>query len=176
MRNRIILVTGGARSGKSRYALDRAEGATKRAFIATAEPADDEMRRRISRHQEERGSGYHTVEEPLDPAAALRRIPADTEVAVMDCLTVWLGNLMHHRPRAADDYAEAGAFLEALKTPPCELVIVSNEVGMGLVPETALGRRFRDLAGQINQAVATAADEVVFMVSGVPLVTKGKGK
>ena len=174
--NRIVLITGGARSGKSRYALNEAERASKRAFIATAERTDDEMRARISRHQKERGSAYITVEEPLDLASALDRIPADIEVAVVDCLTVWLGNLMHYRSSAKDAYDEVDAFLGVIKAPPCKLVIVSNEVGMGLVPESAMGRRFRDLAGQVNQAVAAMADRVVFMVSGVPIPAKGNGE
>jgi adenosylcobinamide kinase / adenosylcobinamide-phosphate guanylyltransferase len=174
--NRVVLITGGARSGKSRYALTRTASATKRAFIATAECTDDEMRLRIDRHREERGSAFLTLEEPLDLASALGRIPTDTEVTVVDCLTVWLGNLMHYRSNDTDDYVEVRAFLEAVETPPCRLIIVSNEVGMGLVPETAMGRRFRDLAGQVNQAVAAVADEVVFMVSGVPVITKDKRK
>lgn len=171
--SRVVLVTGGARSGKSRYALDEAARATKRAFIATAECTDDEMRRRISLHQAKRGKAYLTIEEPLELSAALRRIPADTEVAVVDCLTVWLGNLMHHRADARDDYAEVRAFLSAIETPPCDLIVVSNEVGMGIVPKTAMGRRFRDLSGQVNQAVAAVADKVVFMVSGIPILAKG---
>ena len=171
--NEVTFITGGARSGKSRYALERAQAAHRKVFIATAEITDDEMRHRIDLHRQERGDEFFTMEEPLDLANALQRIPPGTEIAVVDCLTVWLGNLMFRRPCETDDYAEVKAFLGALRQPPCSLVIVSNEVGMGLVPETPLGRRFRDLAGRVNQAVAHLSHNAIFMVSGMPIQTKG---
>jgi adenosylcobinamide kinase/adenosylcobinamide-phosphate guanylyltransferase len=174
--NGITFVTGGARSGKSRYAIETAERRSRKAFIATAESTDDEMRRRIERHQVERGEGFITIEEPIDLAGALLKLPKETEIAVVDCLTVWLGNLMHYRKNPSDEYAEVHDFLNALQKPPCPLVIVSNETGMGLVPDTPLGRRFRDLAGTVNQAAARMADRVVFMVSGIPLFIKGSDK
>jgi adenosylcobinamide kinase / adenosylcobinamide-phosphate guanylyltransferase len=170
--NDIILVTGGARSGKSRFALELAKTTTRKAFIATAQPVDDEMRRRIEKHRLERGEGFLTVEEPLDLAGVLGRLDPKTEIAVVDCLTVWLGNLMHiHGPREAL-YEEGVSFLAALRTPPCRLVIVTNEVGSGLVPENELARCYRDLSGLLNQSVARLAACVVFMVSGVPLTIK----
>ena len=171
--NDITFITGGARSGKSRYALERTRAARRKVFIATAEITDDEMRQRIERHREERGNEFSTIEEPLDLANAMNRIPPDTEIAVVDCLTVWLGNLMFRRPCETDDYAEVEAFLAVLRDPPCSMVIVSNEVGMGLVPETPLGRRFRDVAGRVNQAVAHLSHTAIFMVSGMPIQTKG---
>ena len=173
----ITLVTGGARSGKSRYALDLAERFARRAFIATAEPIDDELRERIRQHRQERGTAYTNLEEPVDLAAALRRIPAGTEVAVVDCLTIWLGNLVHRRgdelcgdPR---EYPEIVAFLAALATPPCRLVVVTNEVGLGIIPANALARSFAELAGRLNQQLAARAEHVVLMVSGLPLALKG---
>ncbi len=171
--NSVVLITGGARSGKSHHSLELSSWATEKAFIATAEPSDDEMRLRIKQHRAERGNGFRTLEEPLDLAGAIRSLRPDTQVAVVDCLTVWLGNLMHYRGIENDLLSEVDSFLAAIKDPPCELVIVSNELGMGLVPEGEMGRRFRDLAGRVNQEVAGIANKVVFMVSGIPLVVKG---
>jgi adenosylcobinamide kinase/adenosylcobinamide-phosphate guanylyltransferase len=177
-RRKVTLVTGGARSGKSRYALELAAPYPQRAFVATAEAIDDEMRDRIRRHRDERGEFYATVEEPVDLAAALGRLPAGTGVAVVDCLTVWLGNLVYRRGEgnaAAElgDLPEVGAFLAAVSAPPCSLVLVSNEVGLGVVPENALARGYVDLLGRINQEVAARAERVVFLVSGLPLALKG---
>ncbi|MCP4675296.1 MAG: bifunctional adenosylcobinamide kinase/adenosylcobinamide-phosphate guanylyltransferase [Deltaproteobacteria bacterium] len=170
--NRIVLITGGARSGKSHHAIELSSWATEKAFIATAEPTDEEMHNRIEQHRAERGNDFRTLEEPLDLAAAISSLRPDTQIAVVDCLTVWLGNLMHHR--SIEDYLcpEVTSFLSAIKESPCELVIVSNELGMGLVPEGEMGRRFRDLAGRVNQEVARIANKVVFMVSGIPVVIK----
>ena len=168
----VTLITGGARSGKSRYALDLAKGVEKKSFIATATPSDDEMQKRIARHREERSHAFRTVEAPVDLAGAIQSIRSSTEVAVVDCLTVWLGNLTHRHGISENSYPEVGALLKILEAPPLELIIVSNELGMGLVPATEVGRHFRDLAGQVNQAVAQRADRVFFMVSGIPLITK----
>jgi adenosylcobinamide kinase/adenosylcobinamide-phosphate guanylyltransferase len=212
---RIVLFTGGGRSGKSRQAMERALAyPAPRAFIATAEPLDDEMRERIERHRRERGGTFETIEEPVDLAGALRRVRPGTTVALIDCLTVWLGNVMHRRGEAARDYPEIAAFVAALKemeaasspprrgdaedkpgvlpsnsqdtarrlgvsavtrAPSCDLIIVTNEVGMGIIPaDNELSRRFRDQAGWLNQAVAEIADEVVLVVSGIPVVIKDK--
>jgi adenosylcobinamide kinase/adenosylcobinamide-phosphate guanylyltransferase len=170
----ITLVTGGARSGKSRYALARAQRYEKKAFIATAEVTDEEMRSRIEKHRAERGDSFATIEVPLALAGALLRIPADCGVAVVDCLTVWLGNLMH-RHGTTESLAEVDAFLAALGECACDLIIVTNELGMGVVPDNAMAREFRDSAGRLNQRMAAVADEVVLLVSGVPLVVKGAG-
>jgi adenosylcobinamide kinase/adenosylcobinamide-phosphate guanylyltransferase len=169
----ITLITGGARSGKSRYALGLAAAARQPAFIATAEPSDDEMRARIARHREERkrDARFHLIEAPIDLAAALRRLPAGADLALVDCLTVWLGNLMHRRG-VAETYPEVAAFLRALEHPPCDLVLVTNEVGLGVVPPTEMGRAFRDLAGSVNQQIAARASTVVFMACGLPLFLK----
>lgn len=175
----ITLITGGARSGKSRFALTLAARAARPAFIATAEPLDGEMEERIRRHREEREGRYLTCEEPVDLAGALGRLPAGTEVAVVDCLTLWLGNLVHRRGDEGfrgelEDLAEVGAFLAALAAPPCELILVGNEVGMGIIADNPLARRFTDLVGRLNQSVAASAQRVVLMVSGLPLVLKGE--
>jgi adenosylcobinamide kinase/adenosylcobinamide-phosphate guanylyltransferase len=130
------------------------------------------MRQRIEKHRAERGDAYRTVEAPLDVAGAIEAACRDAKVAVVDCLTVWLGNLMHHHGVDRDPYQEVCALLECLKRASCELILVSNEIGMGLIPENPLGRQFRDTAGQINQAVAEIADNVIFMVSGIPLKVK----
>jgi adenosylcobinamide kinase/adenosylcobinamide-phosphate guanylyltransferase len=170
---KITLITGGARSGKSRYALSLARKYRgKRAFVATAEPFDDEMRDRIMKHRKERGEAFITAEEPIDLRQAIDSLPGDVRVAVVDCLTVWIGNLMHKSDGADADYPEINHFLDLLDYPPCDLCIVSNEVGMSLVPENAMARRFRDLCGVLNQQVAERADRVVLMVSGIPVTVK----
>ena len=168
----ITLITGGVRSGKSRHALALASGFARRAFVATAEPFDEEMRERIGRHRAVRGDAFLTVEEPCDIAGALTRLDPGTEVAVVDCLTVWLANLMHRQGPDQERYPEVDALFKALETPPCRLILVSNEIGMGIVPENPMARRFRDLAGAVNQQIAALADEVVLMVSGIPVTIK----
>jgi adenosylcobinamide kinase / adenosylcobinamide-phosphate guanylyltransferase len=169
---KIIYVTGGARSGKSSYALKIAENYTKRVFMATAEPFDEEMKKRIALHREERGGLFHTLEEPLYPERLFQELPEDTGVVLLDCLTVWAGNLMHHFDTAEAIQMRIGSFLQALKSIPCDIILVSNEVGMGIVPENAMARQFRDIAGIINQKVASAADEAYFLCSGIPLKLK----
>ena len=171
---KITLVTGGARSGKSCYALSLAQNyRRKRVFIATAEAFDQEMRLRIDKHRKERGNRFFTIEEPYDPAAALARLPAGSQVVVIDCLTVWLGNLIHrYDDKQPESYPEIEALANALRVLPCDAILVSNEVGMGIVPHNESARRFRDLAGQLNQQVAGLAERVVLMVSGIPLTLK----
>jgi len=172
--NKVTLIVGGGRSGKSTQALHLAQShAGKKVFIATAEAFDDEMRLRISKHQSERGDNFQTVEEPLDPARALAELPKDTEVAVVDCLTVWLGNLMHMHG-VSGDYPEVNRLLQALKVPSCEIILVTNEVGMGIIPDNEMSRTFRDLAGRLNQNIAAVADRVLLMVCGLPVVVKGE--
>jgi adenosylcobinamide kinase / adenosylcobinamide-phosphate guanylyltransferase len=173
----LILLTGGARSGKSRHALDLAAGrAGPRGFVATAEPFDDEMRERIAAHRLERAPEYVTVEAPLALAPALTAAVADhgLAVAVVDCLTVWLGNLLHHRDLqdAHTPLPEVDALLTLLDHPPCDLILVTNELGMGIVPENPLARAFRDRAGWLNQEVARRAHYVTLLVSGCPLPVK----
>jgi adenosylcobinamide kinase / adenosylcobinamide-phosphate guanylyltransferase len=173
--HQVIYVTGGARSGKSAYALELAAargGRQGKVFLATAEAFDDEMSERIGLHRQERGDGFTTVEEPLYLDRALRKLPEGTSVVLLDCLTVWLGNMMHHFSESSDMEARIAALLEVLSDPPCDIILVSNEVGMGIVPENAMARRFRDLAGTINRRVAERAHQAYLLCSGIPLVLK----
>ena len=165
---RVSLILGGARSGKSARAL--ALAGPPHLFIATAEALDEEMRDRIRLHKAGRGASWGLVEEPLELAEALRSHAADGTTLVVDCLTLWLSNLIH---RERDPEAETGRLIEALAAAPGRVVLVSNEVGMGLVPLTALGRDFRDAQGRLNQRIAGAADHVEFVAAGLPLVLKG---
>jgi adenosylcobinamide kinase / adenosylcobinamide-phosphate guanylyltransferase len=170
--SRITLLTGGGRSGKSRHALELAAAYSHRGFIATMEAIDDETKVRIQRHQDERGSEWRTVESPLDVADALLSLSAESDVVVIDCLTVWLGNLMHHRGRNTLDAPEIAALVDALRQVTCDVILVTNEVGLGIIPANAMGRQFRDLAGGVNQIMARNSDHVLLMVSGYPMVVK----
>jgi adenosylcobinamide kinase / adenosylcobinamide-phosphate guanylyltransferase len=164
------LVLGGARSGKSRYAERLVEAAAAGGtYCATAEARDAEMAARIARHQARRGPFWRTVEEPLALAAAIAAEAAPDRPLLIDCLTLWLSNLMlAGRPVEA----ETEALVAALRLARGPVVMVANEVGMGLVPQTPLGRRFRDAAGRLNQEVAATADRVVFVAAGLPLLLK----
>lgn len=172
---RITLVTGGARSGKSRYAMAAALAFSRRLFVATATPFDAEMTQRIANHRRERGNAFRTVEEAEDLASVLRAPPPDIDVILIDCLTVWIGNLMHRYGADQAWFPPIDDFLDALARPPCPIILVTNEVGMGIVPEHPMARRFRDIAGTVNGRVAAAADRVVFMVSGIPMAIKDSG-
>lgn len=166
------LVLGGARSGKTGHAQSRAEALPgSLTMIVTAQAFDDEMTARIERHKADRGGRWTTVEAPLYLAAALRALSA-SDVAVVDCLTLWLSNLM-----AAERDVEAARaeLVEAVAACPAALWLVSNEVGWGIVPDNALARRFRDEAGFLHQALARVADEAVLVVAGLPLVLKISG-
>ncbi|MBL8895683.1 MAG: bifunctional adenosylcobinamide kinase/adenosylcobinamide-phosphate guanylyltransferase [Rhizobiales bacterium] len=167
---RSLLVLGGARSGKSAYAEARAQACLgDKLYIATAEATDAEMAERIRHHQERRGAGWRTLEAPLDLADTLRQHDASDRVVLIDCVTVWINNLMFHDRAIEPAVAELCAALADVRG---QVVIVSNEVGFGIVPENALARRFRDLAGRTNQAIAAVADEVVLVVAGLPLTVK----
>lgn len=167
----LTLVVGGARSGKSAFAegLVTASGRPRR-YIATAEAWDDEMRDRIAQHQRDRAGAWTTVEAPLDLPAALAGVNAQ-EVVLIDCATLWLTN---HLLAEHDLAAATGHLLAALARCPAPVVIVSNETGWGIVPENALARRFRDEQGRLNQRLAAAADLVVTVIAGLPLVLKGQ--
>lgn len=166
-----ILVIGGARSGKSHRALALARDmAPDRVFIATAEPSDMEMSERIHRHRVERGSEFKTLEAPLELVETLEATASPHRVVVVDCLTVWLSNLMHY-DRNVD--TQTAALTRFLVRPSGPVILVSNEAGMGLAPGTPLGRRFRDAQGSLNQAVAAICQRVEFMVAGLRQVLKG---
>jgi len=157
----LVLVGGGARSGKSRWALDRARKRSGRlVFIATAEALDEEMSARIARHRSERGDEFVTVEEPLELARAIRSTEGDA--LIVDCLTLWLANGM----------GDVEGAIAAAKEHTGEVIFVTNEVGCGIVPDNALAREFRDRAGIVNQRFAEAADEVYWMVFGQALRVK----
>ncbi len=167
------LILGGARSGKSRYALTQARSERRRtAFLATAQPRDGDMAARIARHRAERPAGWTTVEEPLDIVAACRRLAGRHDLLLIDCLTVWVSNLLL---RGDTDEAVVGAADDLAKLigeRAASLILVSNEVGEGVHPPTELGLRFRDLLGSVNQRVAGAADRVTLMVAGIPVPIK----
>jgi adenosylcobinamide kinase/adenosylcobinamide-phosphate guanylyltransferase len=167
---RVTLVLGGARSGKSRFAEGLiAAHPGRRVYLATAEAGDAEMAARIRRHRARRGDGWTTIEEPLDLPRALASATRDNAAVLVDCLTLWLSNLL-----AADRQVEreTQSLLDALPQLQAPAVLVSNEVGLGIVPDNALARAFRDHAGFLHQAVAAAADRVYFIAAGLPLLLK----
>lgn len=171
--SRIIFITGGARSGKSRLAEELAGRlGGPLGYIATGEAKDAEMRERIARHRQRRGPAWQTVEEPLELADVVIEHDNQFNGMLVDCVTLWLANLLGKYTDPQRVLAEVASFIAlfaALKTP---LFLVSNEVGMGIVPENALARTFRDLAGEANELLAKAADEVYVMFSGLPLRLK----
>ena len=171
-RGKLILVLGGAASGKSHVALDLAGQAGPRAFVATGQALDREMKIRIERHQATRSSDWVTAEVPTDIANWCIENGKNYQTIVIDCLTLWLSNLQ--RPRLRDiDVSEAMAkMLHAIRATRARVVIVSNELGLGLVPATKAVRAFRDLAGKVNQQVAAEADEVYLTISGLPMRVK----
>lgn len=167
----VELVLGGARSGKTAFALGRAEGSgLTPVMVATAEVRDDEMAARVAAHRAERGPAWRTIEEPHDLAGVLERETGSDRVLVVDCLTLWLSNRMFAEVEVEAEIAGLVATLGRVRGP---VVLVSNEVGLGIVPENALARRFRDLQGRLNREVASVAGRVTFVAAGLPLSLKG---
>jgi len=167
---RSVLVIGGARSGKSRYAQGLAEAtAGERLYLATAEAGDAEMAERIARHRRERGAGWRTREAPLALAAALRAEARLGRVVVVDCLTLWLANLMHGDFNIDAQISELMRVISELDGPA---ILIANEVGTGIVPASPLGRAFRDWQGRLNQAAAAACDAAVVVAAGLPTQLK----
>ncbi len=166
----ISFVVGGAASGKSAFAerLTRSTGKPK-TYIATLQPFDDEMRAKAQRHQSDRGDDWTTIEAPIDVGTVLRNASAD-QVILLDCVTLWLTNILLAE---RDISAEVATLLDDINAAPCDIIIVSNEVGMGIVPENALSRQFRNEQGRLNQRLAGHADTVVSVIAGLPLVLKG---
>ncbi|MDF2366116.1 bifunctional adenosylcobinamide kinase/adenosylcobinamide-phosphate guanylyltransferase [Sneathiella sp.] len=165
MRGKITLVLGGARSGKSRFAENLAiESGLSRLYLATAEAFDQEMERRIAQHQEDRGSGWDTVEEPVKLQGTLEDHSAEDRVILVDCLTLWLSNLMTGDQPIEEEFKKLTATLGTLPGP---VILVSNEVGQGIVPDNTLARAFRDHAGRLHQQIAEIADEVYFITAGL---------
>lgn len=174
MNKRVTLIIGGARSGKSSYAEKLVcSNSGKRLYLATAEAFDEEMKKRIALHKKMREGKFHqTIEEPIDLFSALHAVDKSVDIILIDCMTVWLGNLLHHYGER-DSYPQIEQFLTYLSNPAFEIVIVTNEVGEGIIPATPFSRHFVDHAGWLNQALGRIADEVIMMVAGIPLKIKG---
>jgi len=172
--NKITLIIGGCKSGKSRYALEAANQITgaRKVFIATSVPFDDEMKERIERHREERGNEWRTVDAPLELADAIKSHHGENCVILVDCLTLWINNLLMESQNEKDIGSKFSELIKTLENVDCPIYLVSNEVGAGIVPENPLARKFRDLAGVVNQTVASAADNVVWMVAGIAVQIK----
>jgi len=176
--SQVILVIGGCRSGKSGFALDAAEKIAKkdRFFIATSLQLDSEMRDRILRHQEERGPDWTTIDAPIQLPAAIITYCETGRVLLVDCITMWLSNLLLDQEIAPN----IGEYIEdikaSLKRAACPVILVTNEVGTGIVPENRLAREYRDLVGSVNQQLAELADQVVMVVAGIPVCIKGERK
>jgi len=186
MGRKVVLITGGARSGKSSLALSMADkNGGRRFFLATAEPSDDEMRERIRRHCKDRGEAWETIEETFDIARVIRRLDAQDTIVVVDCITVWLSNIIF---KVCSDPTDEDALNEVEKNEierrvsdlvetlsglnNASVYIVTNEVGMGIVPGNRLARFFRDVAGRVNQRLADVSGSVFFVVSGIPVKIK----
>ena len=174
----IALILGGCRSGKSRHALELAEdsGVKDKVFVATCQAHDPEMQDRIAAHQRERGareSGGATVEEPLDISGILQRKSGPSTVLVVDCLTLWVSNLFMQNREEGWVWTQLEELDAALCSARGRILVVSNEVGQGIVPDNAMARMFRDMVGWVNQRVAARADAVIWMVAGLPVQVKG---
>lgn len=168
-----IFITGGARSGKSRLAERLAEGyGAPLCYIATGEARDGEMAERIARHRQRRGPAWQTVEEPRQLVDAIREMDGRCRAILVDCITLWITNLLFQHDAVDPVLAEVRTLAELLPKLQTPLILVSNEVGMGIVPENALARSFRDLAGHTNQILAEAADEAFVTISGIPMKLK----
>ena len=168
-----ILVLGGCRSGKSGHALQLAASlGAKRLFIATCVPRDKEMQMRVDCHRQDRDDTWETLEVPVDLVAAIRSQTPSTEVVLVDCLTLWLNNLLMENDDVEWIREQIAALAAAVQAAPFPIVLVSNEVGTGIVPENRLARQYRDLAGWTNQAMAAACDRVVWTVAGIPVPIK----
>jgi adenosylcobinamide kinase/adenosylcobinamide-phosphate guanylyltransferase len=169
-----LLVLGGARSGKSRFAVERLSPDARIVFVATAEARDEDMIKRIARHRAERPSRWTTVEEPLELVARLSDMDSACDGILVDCLTLWVSNLLLRGDHDDAILERAEALAGLIGRCRSSLTVVSNEVGEGVHPETATGLRFRDLLGAVNQRVAAACDTVVLMVAGIPLTVKAR--
>ena len=173
--NKIIFIIGGCRSGKSKHALQTAEKmpGNRKIYIATCVPQDNEMKQRVARHQKERSQNWVTVEEPLHlPQAILENSPK-ADVMLVDCLTLWVSNLLMETDDEKQLEEMISQLIDTLEKATGPIVLVSNEVGTGIVPENKLARQYRDIMGLVNQAVAKTAGKVIWMVAGIPVTVKG---
>ena len=170
-----IFVIGGCRSGKSYQALKTAESLARdqQVFIATCIPYDDEMKLRVTRHQQERSRHWQTVEAPIHLPAAIAETGQEAGVILVDCLTLWINNLLMEKHDPEQILDQVQSLTRAVASADCPVILVSNEVGTGIVPENKLARLYRDLIGSANQAVAECADQVIWMVAGIPVTVKG---
>jgi adenosylcobinamide kinase/adenosylcobinamide-phosphate guanylyltransferase len=174
--NRTILIIGGCRSGKSRHALElgkKMEGIQK-TFLATCVPRDDEMHQRVAKHQKDRSPQWKTVETPVNLAEAVTDHSPAASVIIVDCLTLWMSNLLMETEDEKVILEKIKQLTLALGAAESSIILVSNEVGTGIVPENRLARKFRDLTGALNQAIAECVDKVIWMVAGIPVVIKGE--
>lgn len=174
LKKNITFVIGGCRSGKSSFALDQADRAAKKDkyFIATSQPLDPEMEKRVEKHQKERGKDWHTIEEPILIHEIINEYSGRAGVILIDCLTLWLSNLLHHSYDSAGILELLDKLEKALLGCECPVFLVSNEVGLGIVPENKLAREFRDLAGIIHQRMAKLSGRVVMTLAGIGLEVK----
>ncbi len=174
MASGVILVIGGARSGKSSFAQALASARDgRKVFIATAQAGDEEMKQRIEKHRRERPAGWHTIEEPRRLPQALDGCEGACEVVLIDCIGIWISNLLLADASESEILQEVEAVLARCRASRACVIMVSNETGMGIVPDNRLSRLFRDVLGRTNQELARAADEVFFLVAGIPLQVKG---
>jgi len=173
MGKKVIFITGGGRSGKSRFALDYGNRHfSKKLYLATCEPLDEEMALRIEYHKKMRGPEWQTVEEPIEIVDKIGRLGNEVDVILLDCITLWLSNLLLKWDSDLRVKEEVDRLVKAIEESRTSFILVSNEVGMGIVPAEPLGRRFRDLSGMVNQSIAEVASTVIFMVSGIPIFLK----
>lgn len=166
---KVSLILGGAKSGKSKYAEDLSANYENRLYIATAEARDEEMKDRIKAHQKQRGSNWQTIEEPLNIKDHLAAQHKPNSVILVDCMTIWLSNLFEHN---CNIETETNLLLKTLPNCSADVIMVSNEVGLSIVPENALARKFRDEQGILNQKLAKVANNVVFIAAGLPINLK----
>jgi adenosylcobinamide kinase/adenosylcobinamide-phosphate guanylyltransferase len=169
-----ILVLGGCRSGKSGFAKQAADhmARDKKIYLATSVPTDREMKKRVKHHQEDRGPDWATIEEPIAIHETIDRACTQAKVILVDCLTLWTSNLLLQETNEAGIMAAVDRLVDALNRSTCPVILVSNEVGYGIVPENSLARQFRDMAGLVNQRVAQAVDEVFVSMAGIPVQIK----
>ena len=170
-----IFVIGGCRSGKSSYSLDLAQQVPggRKTFIATCVPLDDEMKQRVQRHREERDEGWNTIETSVELSETIIENSSKTDVILIDCLTLWVSNLLMETEDQDKIFKDVKKLTSALKDAKCQVILVSNEVGTGIVPENRLARLYRDIAGHVNQKIAACSDRVIWMAAGIPVQIKG---
>ncbi len=177
MPGKTILITGGSRSGKSRHALHLTKNIRgQKIFLATAEPLDEEMAERIKKHQNERGKEWSTIEESLDPTSVLKEKGDEPGYIILDCITLWLSNMIMKNMTQQTILQRVHEFVGKCKNCASNIIVITNELGSGTVPMQPSARSFRDLAGETNQILASEFDEVINMVSGIPVAIKTSAK